>query len=190
VADGVPIRRRAMQRQHVGAVSWEKTRAATMSTIPMSRNRAGRTLGMPILIDMKKKPGVDTWEGQVYNAKDAVLQLHDQALDPDHMEFRAACWGFLCGGETWTRSQVRFPRAPSTAWQGRSEGCTAHGPKASAAPKPRSIGSIKGQKHAITPRRRHLAYSPISRGFAHSAGWNSSTAAKVVTSDSASSCPC
>ena len=36
---------------------------------------------MPILIDMKKKPGVDQWEGQVYNAKDG--QIYSSTIKPD-----------------------------------------------------------------------------------------------------------
>ena len=44
------------------------------------------TLGMPILLDMKKKPGIDQWEGQVYNAKDG--QTYSSTIKPDR--FRPA----------------------------------------------------------------------------------------------------
>ncbi len=57
-----------------------RRRAAATSTIPMSQNRAGRPSGMPILIDMKKKAGVDQWEGQVYNAKDG--QFYSSTIKP------------------------------------------------------------------------------------------------------------
>ena len=59
---------------------------------------------MPILIDMKKKPGLDQWEGQVYNAKDG--QSYSATITPigtDQLEIKGCVLGFLCGGETWTR---------------------------------------------------------------------------------------
>ena len=63
-----------------GAVVWEKTPGGRDTHNPDVSKQNRPTLGMPILIDMKKKPGVDQWEGQVYNAKDGqYLQLDDQA---------------------------------------------------------------------------------------------------------------
>ena len=64
-----------------GAVSWEKTPGGRDKNNPDASKQSRPTLGMPILIDMKKKPGVaDQWEGQVYNAKDGqLLQFDDQA---------------------------------------------------------------------------------------------------------------
>jgi len=48
---------------------WPATR-----TIPMFQKQSRPSLGMPILIGMKKKTGVaDQWEGEVYNAKDGKL---------------------------------------------------------------------------------------------------------------------
>src|SRR5204863_4086315 len=74
------------------------------------------TLGMPILIDMKKKPGVDAWEGQVYNAKDG--QLYSSTIKPvgtDQLEIQGCVLGFLCGGETWTRAGPPIPSSPSNS---------------------------------------------------------------------------
>jgi hypothetical protein len=68
---------------------------------------------MPILIDMKKKPGVDQWEGQVYNAKDGQSYSSTIKLtDPDHLEIQGCVLGFLCGGETWTRVAGPIPSSP------------------------------------------------------------------------------
>src|SRR6266550_2463387 len=53
-----------------GAVAWEKTPGGRDTNNPDASKQSRPTLGMPILIDMKKKAGVDQWEGQVYNAKD------------------------------------------------------------------------------------------------------------------------
>ena len=71
---------------------------------------------MPILIDMKKKPGVDSWEGQVYNAKDG--QLYSSTIKPvgtDQLEIQGCVLGFLCGGETWTRVGPPIPSSPANS---------------------------------------------------------------------------
>ena len=87
-----------------GAVAWEKTPGGRDTNNPDASKQNRPTLGMPILIDMKKKPGVDQWEGQVYNAKDG--QIYSSTIKPvgtDQLEIQGCVLGFLCGGETWTR---------------------------------------------------------------------------------------
>jgi hypothetical protein len=71
---------------------------------------------MPILIAMKKKPAVDQWEGQVYNAKDG--QMYSTTIKPvgsDQMEIQGCVLGFLCGGETWTRVSGPIPSSPANS---------------------------------------------------------------------------
>jgi uncharacterized protein (DUF2147 family) len=63
-----------------GAVAWEKTPGGRDIHNPDVSKQNRPTLGMPILIDMKKKPGVDAWEGQVYNAKDG--QFYSSTIKP------------------------------------------------------------------------------------------------------------
>src|ERR1700688_3022740 len=78
------------------------------------QNRA--TLGMPILIDMKKTPGVDQWEGEVYNAKDG--QFYSSTIKPagpDQLEIQGCILGSLCGGETWTRVAGPIPSRPANS---------------------------------------------------------------------------
>src|ERR1700712_3967107 len=53
-----------------GAVAWEKTPGGRDKNNPDASKQNRPTLGMPILIDMKKKSGADAWEDQGYNAKD------------------------------------------------------------------------------------------------------------------------
>lgn len=97
-----------------GAVAWEKTPGGRDSNNPDVSKQNRPSLGMAILIDMKKKPGVDAWEGQVYNAKDGQFYSSTiKPIDPDHLEIQGCVLGFLCGGETWTR--VAGPIAPSLA---------------------------------------------------------------------------
>src|SRR6195952_2885193 len=114
VADGVAnIRVAQCNGSMWGAVSWEKTPGGRDVNNPDVSKQSRPSLGMPILIDMKKKPGIDQWEGQVYNAKDGQFYSSTiKPVDPDHMEIQGCVLGFLCGGETWTRVAGPIPSSP------------------------------------------------------------------------------
>ena len=111
VADGVATIRVAQCNGNMwGAVSWEKTPGGKDKNNPDPTKQTRPTLGMPILIDMKKKAGTDAWEGQVYNAKDGPL--YSSTIKPvgtDQLEIQGCVLGFLCGGETWTRVGPPIP---------------------------------------------------------------------------------
>jgi hypothetical protein len=149
------------------------------------------TLGMPILIDMKKKAGVDQWEGQVYNAKDG--QFYSSTIKPvsaDQMEIQGCVLGFLCGGETWTRVAGPIPSSPAN---NMAKGAPKGGlPKTAALPKtavpnttgagpnttgPKTTGSVNpapkapGQKLATSAQPADpvgdICLLPDIAGFAH-----------------------
>src|SRR3981189_1742818 len=117
VADGVANIRVAQCSGNMwGVVAWEKTPGGKDKNNPDTAKQSRPTLGMPILIDMKKKPGVDAWEGQVYNAKDG--QLYSSTIKPagtDQLEIQGCVLGFLCGGETWTRVGPPIPSSPANS---------------------------------------------------------------------------
>jgi uncharacterized protein (DUF2147 family) len=117
VADGVAnIRVAKCGGSLWGVVAWEKRPGGRDSNNPDASKRSRPTLGMPILLDMKKKPGADSWEGQVYNAKDG--QTYSSSITPvdaDHLEIRGCVLGFLCGGETWTRAGPPIASSPANA---------------------------------------------------------------------------
>src|SRR3984885_12124102 len=117
VADGVAnIRVAECNGSMWGAVAWEKTPGGRDMHNPDVSKQNRPTLGMPILIDMKKKTGVDQWEGQVYNAKDG--QFYSSTIKPigvDQMEIQGCVLGFLCGGETWTRVAGPIPSSPANS---------------------------------------------------------------------------
>ena len=178
------------------------TRAAATRNNPDASKQSRPTLGMPILIDMKKKAGVaDTWEGQVYNAKDG--QLYSSTIKPagtDQLEIQGCVLGFLCGGETWSRVAPPFPRAPPTAWpRARRRAPPLRCPKVRQPPPhrhrrpparwPRRRSRVRSRRPASPAISAISAYSPTSRGLPIKAGWNSSTAASVVTNDSGSNLP-
>jgi len=99
-----------------GVVAWEKTPGGRDVNNPDVALQSRPTLGMPILIDMKKKAGADHWEGQVYNAKDG--KSYSSTIKPvgsDKLEIQGCVLGFLCGGETWTRVGPPIPSSPSNS---------------------------------------------------------------------------
>src|SRR4051794_15976026 len=99
-----------------GVVAWEKTPGGRDVNNPDVSKQSRPTLGMPILIDMKKKPGADQWEGQVYNAKDGKsYQSTIKPVGADQLEIQGCILGFLCGGETWTRVAPPIPSSPSNS---------------------------------------------------------------------------
>jgi len=117
VADGVANIRVAQCSGNMwGVVAWEKMPGGKDKNNPDVAKQSRPTLGMPILIEMKKKPGVDAWEGQVYNAKDG--QLYSSTIKPvgtDQLEIQGCVLGFLCGGETWTRAGPPIPSSPANS---------------------------------------------------------------------------
>jgi uncharacterized protein (DUF2147 family) len=146
VADGVAhIRVAECNGAMWGAVVWEKEPGGLDEHNPDASKRTRPTLGIPVLINMKKKAGVDQWEGQVYNANDG--KTYSSTIKPsgsDKLDIQGCVLGFLCGGETWTR--IAGPIPPSSA------NTLAKGTKSSVAPKTTGAtdASAKMAKQAST----------------------------------------
>jgi uncharacterized protein (DUF2147 family) len=117
VADGVAhIRVAECYGSMWGAVAWEKEPGGRDKNNPDPAKQSRPTLGMPILIDMKKSPTAEQWEGQVYNAKDGQLYKSTIKLTgPDQLEIQGCVLGFLCGGETWSRVSGPIPSSPANS---------------------------------------------------------------------------
>src|SRR5882724_13301489 len=175
VADGVANIRVAQCSGNMwGVVAWEKTPGGKDKSNPDAAKQSRPTLGMPILIDMKKKPGVDAWEGEVYNAKDG--QLYSSTIKPvgtDQLEIQGCVLGFLCGGETWTRVGPPIPSSPSNSMAKgtpKAPGVAA-APKttgtapgtASVAPAPKATGTAAGanQKMAAQASTAQASADPV-----------------------------
>ncbi|WP_025035023.1 DUF2147 domain-containing protein [Bradyrhizobium sp. DOA9] len=184
VADGVANIRVAQCYGSVwGAVSWEKQPGGRDENNPDVSKKNRPTLGMATLIDMKKKPGVDQWEGQVYNAKDG--QLYSATITPagpDQLEIKGCVMGFLCGGETWTRVGPPIPSSPANAMakgaakssgaapkpQGAQAAQAPSGTTAPAPAAPKAASTAKpGQKGAAADPVGDICLLPEIAGFAH-----------------------
>ena len=180
VADGVAnIRVAECNGDMWGVVSWEKVPGGHDIHNQDAAKRSRPTLGMPILIDMKKKPAVDQWEGQVYNGKDG--QFYSSTIKPvgsDQLEIQGCVLGFLCGGETWTRVAGPIPSSPANSMaKGGPKTAGAPPPKAAAptttasAPKTNPAAKMPGQKPATTGQPADavgdICLLPDIAGFAH-----------------------
>jgi uncharacterized protein (DUF2147 family) len=152
-----------------GVVSWE-VQPGRDSNNPDASKRNRPTLGMPILIDMKKKTGTESWEGQVYNAKDG--QTYSASITPtdaDHMEIKGCVMGFLCGGETWSRVAPPIPSSPANSM---AKGAKAAGQKTAAATPPpappKTTGAAApGAKGRPAGDIGDICLLPDIAGFAH-----------------------
>lgn len=131
VEDGVAnIRVAACHGSMWGVVAWEKIPGGRDKNNPDATKKSRPTLGMPILLDMKKKAGADQWEGQIYNAKDGKLYESTMTLNnPNQLEIEGCVLGILCGGQTWTRVSPPIPSSPSNT--------AAADPAAKSAPAPK-----------------------------------------------------
>src|SRR6267142_387758 len=162
VADGVAnIRVAECNGSMWGVVAWEKTPGGRDKNSPDVSKQNRPTLGMPILIDMKKKAGADQWQGQVYNAKDG--QFYSSTIRPigsDQLEIQGCVLGFLCGGETWTRVAGPIPSSPANSMAKGAPKTTGALPRTAApttgAAAPKTTGAANpvpktsGQKSAST----------------------------------------
>jgi uncharacterized protein (DUF2147 family) len=180
VADGVAnIRVAECNGSMWGVVAWEKTPGGRDKNNPDVSKQSRPTLGMPILIDMKKKPGVDQWQGQVYNAKDG--QFYSSTIKPtgsDQLEIQGCVLGFLCGGETWTRVAGPIPSSPANSMAKGAPKTTAGALPRSAAPTtgaaaaPKTTGSVNpaktsGQKSASADPVGDICLLPDIARFSH-----------------------
>ncbi|MGY4435717.1 uncharacterized protein (DUF2147 family) [Bradyrhizobium sp. F1.13.1] len=179
VADGVAnIRVAQCNGSMWGAVSWEKQPGGRDENNPDASKKTRPTLGMATLIDMKKKPGAEQWEGQVYNAKDG--QLYSATITPvgtDQLEIKGCVMGFLCGGETWTRVSPPIPLSSANAMAKGAPKPAGAAPKAPgttgataaqpAPAAPKAAGSAKPGQKGAADQVGDICLLPEIAGFAH-----------------------
>jgi uncharacterized protein (DUF2147 family) len=154
VADGVAnIRVAECNGSMWGVVAWEQTPGGRDTHNPDVSKQSRPTLGMPILIDMKRKAGLDQWEGQVYNAKDGQTYSSTiKPVGPDQIEIQGCVLGFLCGGETWSRVAGPIPSSPANSMAKGMPKTPGTPPHSAGTALPKTTGSVgpktPGQKLA------------------------------------------
>ena len=177
VADGVAnIRVAECYGSMWGAVAWEKVPGGRDQNNPDAAKQSRPTLGMPILIDMKKTSTADQWEGQVYNAKDGQLYSSTITLSgPDQLQIKGCVLGFLCGGETWTRVAGPIPSSPVNSMAKSGSKATVATAQKSVAPKTTApttgLAAKTGQKTAANTQPADpvgdICLLPDIAGFPH-----------------------
>lgn len=121
-----------------GAVAWEKRPGGLDKNNPDVSKRTRPTLGIALLMDMKKKPKADEWIGKVYDAKDSgkLYSASIKPTGPDELEIEGCLVWPLCGSQTWTRVGPPIPSSPTNSM--------AKGTAAPAPAKPGIIARITG----------------------------------------------
>jgi len=153
-----------------GAIVWEKTPGGLDEFNPDASKKTRPTLGIAVLIDMKKKPGADEWEGQVYNAEDG--RTYSSTITPkgaDQLEIRGCVLGILCGGETWTRVGPPISSSPPNNMTKGTPKTTA-GTLPKTAPKPASsttAAKTASPKGPPADAIGDICLLPDIAGFAH-----------------------
>ncbi len=96
-----------------GTVAWTKYPAGTDDNNPDPEKRKRSVLGLPILLAMKPA-SEGRWEGEVYNSENGkTYQSRIWLKSADVLRIEGCVFGFLCGGEDWTRTRLETP-APAT----------------------------------------------------------------------------
>lgn len=129
VADGVAkVRIENCGSQLWGVVSWEKEPGGTDQYNPDPSKRSRPTLGMPLLLGMQQA-NPNRWDGEIYNAQNGKTYTANIKLaSPDQLELQGCVLGFLCGGQTWTRTAAALPiQKPAGAKPAARTGTTGAG---------------------------------------------------------------
>jgi uncharacterized protein (DUF2147 family) len=146
-----------------GVIASEKSPGHLDTNNPDIAKRNRTTLGMPILIDMKKsKDEEDTWEGKIYDPIRG--KLFDSSIvvkSPTELRVEGCIAMVLCGGQTWSRVEPGtsgFTYGPSGGWITTTK---TGAPKAAAAPLPTPVGASKSTKGAKGPASNDPAAAEI-----------------------------
>jgi uncharacterized protein (DUF2147 family) len=101
-----------------GVVSWESKPGVDRNN-PDEQQRIRPTLGMPILLGMKRtKP--NQWSGEIYNSEDGhTYSAYISMTDPNTLRVEGCFLGFLCGGQNWARYELSDTPPVTTPGQRR-----------------------------------------------------------------------
>lgn len=121
-----------------GVVAWEKKPGNVDSKNPDPAQQSRPTLGMVSLFDMKKKPGAEVWEGEVYDSQ-TTGRRWSASLTPkggNLLRIEGCALGFMCSGQDWTRVAPPIPSSPTNAMaKGAAKGPMANAPSTAPAAK-------------------------------------------------------
>jgi uncharacterized protein (DUF2147 family) len=138
-----------------GVVSWEKTPGNRDVKNPEAAKQSRPTLGMVTLFDMKKKPGAEVWEGEVYDSQTTGRRWSATLTSngPNQVRLEGCALGFMCSGQTWTRVAPPIPSSPTnaSAVPGAKAAKPPAAPAKTAAPAPGAPGAKNAAQKGAMP---------------------------------------
>lgn len=131
-----------------GIIASEKTPGTIDKNNPDKAKRSRATLGIPILLNMKKdEDDKDKWEGEIYDPiRGKNFSSSIQVKSTTALRVEGCLAMVLCGGQTWTRVEPGtsgFTYLPSLASKATPGATPAAAPKAAASAFPAPIGTPK-----------------------------------------------
>lgn len=131
-----------------GVIASEQIPGNLDSKNPDKAKRTRPTLGIPVLLNMKKaEDEKDKWEGQIYDATSGkTYDANIQLKSANSLRVEGCVAMILCGGQTWTRVMEGSP-APAGAKAGTTAPKTTGTPPApkttAPSPFPTPVGAPK-----------------------------------------------
>lgn len=131
-----------------GVIASEQIPGNLDSKNPDKAKRTRPTLGIPVLLNMKKaEDEKDKWEGQIYDATSGkTYDANIQLKSANSLRVEGCVAMILCGGQTWTRVVEGSP-APAGAKAGTTAPKTTGTPPApkttAPSPFPTPVGAPK-----------------------------------------------
>jgi uncharacterized protein (DUF2147 family) len=131
-----------------GIIASEKTSGLFDKNNPDKAKRTRSTLGMPILLNMKKDTDEkDRWEGEIYDPiRGKVFASSIQVKNPNTLRVEGCVAMVLCGGQDWTRVEPGtsgFTYLPSLGPKTGAATPPAGAAKPAASPFPAPVGAPK-----------------------------------------------
>jgi uncharacterized protein (DUF2147 family) len=146
-----------------GVIASESIPGGVDSNNPDKAKRTRPTLGMPVLLNMKRSAkDAGKWEGKIYNAENGKTYAGSLRMESANALRVEGClvWP-LCGGQTWSRVAEATPATPAPAPGGAKAGM---GPKAGATG---MTGAPKATaRHAAPTGTPKTGMAPATKGTA------------------------
>jgi uncharacterized protein (DUF2147 family) len=100
-----------------GVIASESIPGGVDSNNPDKAKRTRPTLGMPVLLNMKRSvKDAGKWEGKIYNAENGKTYAGSLRMEaPDALRVEGCLVWPLCGGQTWSRVAEATPTPPAPA---------------------------------------------------------------------------
>lgn len=136
-----------------GVIASEQIPGNLDSKNPDKAKRTRPTLGIPVLLNMKKaEDEKDKWEGQIYDATSGkTYDANIQLKSANSLRVEGCVAMILCGGQTWTRVVEGSP-APAGAKAGTSAPKTTGTPPAPKTTAPSPFPTPVGAPKATAPK--------------------------------------